>query len=261
MNWKTTGISCNVSIADVGPLTYVQAAVLDGQLYYCGIRIRESTRRIRLRCFKNQNGVWIPAPSMGFHMHDNTLNTVGSYIFAAGGYGKQAQIFDGVTWVKLPYKLSTFLVNHCTVAVSDTEVVIIGGSFTGEKLFVEKYNIFKGLVQKIPSSSVERLAHACARIGSDIYISGGIDNYNDLRTVEVLNLDTLQWRTIPSMNFPRFGHTMEAVNGKLTVFGGRNFNNKFNSKNTSETFDGNVWKMETLNGKYSGHASAVVPCK
>ena len=59
-----------------------------------------------------------------------------------------------------------------------------------------------------------------------------------------------------SMNFPRNDHTMEAVNGKLMVFGGAS-----ESRNTLETSDGNVWKMEILNVEYGNHASIVVPCK
>lgn len=203
----------------------------------------------------------------------HSMNTVGSLILVMGGFNSNGSLtswdsvetFDGLRWIKLPYKLSSPRGSHCVVPISSTEVVVIGGSLNVDKLdlIVEKYNIYSGLVSKIPSKSPETSAHACALKDKDIYISGGFrgDISQYLSSVQVLNIDTLQWRTIPSMNFPRVVHTMENLNGVLTVFGGRGFDPEDSApKRTLEKFDGSKWTSEQMQFEHDDHASALVPC-
>ena len=274
---KTESISCNVAVRDTKPLINLRAAVLNNQLYICGGRFDTYRSNGTTECFKNDRGNWVKAPSMMVPRFSHTMTSVGSYILVTGGLmtstrninnarfaTKSVEIFDGATWTTLPYTLSHRRRGHCAVPISETEVLVVGGSFRSPKhLVVEKYNIFTGMVARIPSLSLNRYGHACALLNGEVYISGGryIKQYPVLDSVEVLNLETLKWRNISAMNFPRESHTMENVNGELTVFGGSN-NNYYNEPNNIlEKFIGNAWQLEEMKYFFSEHASAVLPCE
>ena len=166
-------------------------------------------------------------------------------------------------WVKLPYTLSSSRAGHCAVPVSDTEILIIGGTFGNKTLVAEKYNIFTGKITSFPSSSY-RFTHACALYNGEVYVSGGVEvskqavGFTD--SVEVLNLETLKWRTISPMNTIRSHHTMEVVNAELTVFGG--FDGNGLVLDTVEKLVGTTWQTqtETLKVSRANHASAVIDC-
>ena len=285
---KTESISCNVAVGDIYPaLSNLGAAVLNNQLYICGGR-RLGASNGTTKCLKNDRENWVKAPSMMVPRFSHTMTSVGSYILVTGGFMESTninfdfaatntvEIFDGATWTKLPYRLSERRRGHCAVPISETEVLVVGGSFSDfRSLVVEKYNIFTGMVARIPSLSLNRHGHACALLNGEVYISGGrqatsemeyvdsveVYDYEVLDSVEVLNLETLKWRNISAMNVPRVYHTMENVNGELTVFGGSTDIYEKNPKNMLEKFIGNTWQLEEMKYFFSEHASAVLPCE
>ena len=63
------------------------------------------------------------------------------------------------------------------------------------------------------------------------------------------------------MNFPQESHTMENVNGELTVFGGSNNNYYNDPNNIIEKFIGITWQLEKMKYFFSEHASALLPCE
>ena len=89
---------------------------------------------------------------------------------------------------------------------------------------------------------------------------GIIDSFDSIDSVEVLNLETLKWRTISPMNTTHGYHTMEVVNAELTVFGGVDGNGL--ELDTVEKLVGTTWQTqtETLKVARSFHASAVIDC-
>ena len=107
-------------------------------------------------------------------------------------------------------------------------------------------------MSRIPNSSPNRKGHACASINGELYISGGTPSFTDrmLDSVKVLNLETLKWRNISS-------HTMENVNGELTVFGG----GSLRPLDSLETLIGNSWQLEEMKYPHSEHASVLLPCE
>ena len=179
---SSESFSCSVTFADTEPLFRPEAAVLNNQLYYCG-GFNVNNFNDTNKCFKNERGNWVAVPSMNEPKYFHTMTTVGSYILVTGGYSSistdpfgaldSVDIFDGAVWVKLPYTLSSVRERHCAVPVSDTEILIIGGTFGNITLVAEKYNIFTGDITSIPSSSAERFGHACALLNGEVYVSGG----------------------------------------------------------------------------------------
>jgi len=175
---SSESFSCSVTFADTEPLVGPGAAVLNNQLYYCG-GFNTNNINDTNKCFKNERGNWVAVPSMNEPKYFQTMTSVGSYILVTGGVSSTngeldtVEIFDGVVWVKLPYTLSSRRAGHCAVPVSDTEILIIGGTFGNITLVAEKYNIFTGDITSIPSSSIERYGHACALLNGEVYVSGG----------------------------------------------------------------------------------------
>ena len=99
-------------------------------------------------------------------MTSTNINTFNNAKFAT----KSVEIFDGASWTTLPYTLSHWRRGHCAVPI----VLVVGGSFRSpEHLVVEKYNIFTGMVARIPSIYLNRYGHACALLNGEVYISGG----------------------------------------------------------------------------------------
>ena len=98
-----------------------------------------------------------------------------------------------------------------------------------------------------------RFSHACILKGTDIIVTGGYsDGY--LNTTEALDTLSWTWSPLPDLQLSRSYHTMELVNDKIMVFGGSD------AQNSSETFDGTAWTVETLAHKHIYHASVTVPC-
>ena len=175
----------------------LRAVVLNNQLYICGGRFDTHRSDGTTECFKNDRGNWVTPPSMMVPRFSHIMTSVGSYTLVTGGLmtstninnakfaTKSVEMFDGATWTTLPYTLSHRRRGHCIVPISKTEVLVVGGSFRSpENLVVEKYNIFTGMVARIPSIS----GHACALLNGEVYISGGryIKQYQALDSVEVL---------------------------------------------------------------------------
>ena len=57
-------------------------------------------------------------------------------------------------------------------------------------------------------------------MGGLLYVVGGWDGHQRLRSGEVLNPDTQMWSDLPNMDTPRADHSMAVVQGKLVVMGG-----------------------------------------
>ena len=99
-----------------------------------------------------------------------------------------------------------------------------------------------------------RFSHACILQGTDIIVTGGYSN-GYLNTTQALDTLSWTWSPLPDLQLSRSYHTMELVNDKIMVFGGSD------AQNSSETFDGTTWTVETLAHKHIYHASVTVPCE
>ena len=103
------------------------------------------------------------------------------------------------------------------------------------------------------NSAPFRADHDCALYGEDIIIAGGITP-NGGESVEALNLKTLEWRSLPSLQLARDFVSMELVNGTLMVFGG------YGTEYSAEIFDGEEWRIKPLSEGHLYHASVTMPC-
>ncbi|XP_023332291.1 uncharacterized protein LOC111704309 [Eurytemora carolleeae] len=249
---------CNPNIADQEAIlrTGLGAAVLHGDIYYCGGFSEEAETFGYLKsCFKSSKDGWTEIGEMNLARSFFSLNTVGDKLIAAGGVGERGYMddmisFDG-SWSSYG-RLSPARNKHCAVAISETEIVFLGGVNDGELDNVEMFSEIQGWTT-LPQMTSTRYSHACVVYNGEIIVSGGHSLRADLNIVEALNLSSLEWRSLPSLNKTRSSHTMEVVNGELMVFGG------VGGQDSLEILEAEEWILEALEGKHVYHASVTIP--
>ena len=58
-------------------------------------------------------------------------------------------------------------------------------------------------------------------LNGEVWVAGGLEGRgNPTSRVEIFNISSQTWRVGRSLNYPRMGLTMEAVDSELIVFGG-----------------------------------------
>ena len=93
-------------------------------------------------------------------------------------------------------------------------------------------------------------------LNGEVWVAGGLEGRgNPTSRVEIFNISSQTWRVGRSLNYPRMGLTMEAVDGELIVFGGVG-----GPPRSMETYKNGAWINieETL--EYYSRASVVIEC-
>lgn len=243
---------------------------MSNKIYFCG-GYYEVSATVSNTCLRYESGKWSNVANMTVERQGFTMNTVGARILVTGGYTDQRittntmELFDSTssTWTLLDFNLTSARDDHCAVTVSETEVVTIGG-WSLSPVPVEKYDITKKIIEtnltSFPDEVFSISAHACTLYNGEIIVSGGTsDNVDGFKKVYALNLNTLEWSSLEDMNYGRWDHTMQVVNGQLMVFGGNGGANQTVSK-TLEIFDGIGWSVGQMASSHDDHASVVVNC-
>jgi hypothetical protein len=246
---------------DLVNLRGISLAYYNDVLYYCGGRTGD-TVDYRSKCFKSVFGTWVEVSENLFPRVFTTMNVVGGNMVVAGGWmdfytvQDTVESFDGEKWSLLPWKLSTKRAEMCVVPLSDTEILMIGGYYGDLPLAtVEIYDMELGLVATLPDMPTARRGIACAMYGDEVWVTGGLSVTEGLTTVEVLNLDSLQWRTEAPLNQHRHYLTMEVLNGEMTVFAGW-----MDGTKSLEVYQDGVWVEKPLKYNHVFHATVKVPC-
>ncbi|XP_023342324.1 kelch-like protein 12 [Eurytemora carolleeae] len=154
---KTESYPCDVAIGDIGGLWGLGAAVLNGQIVYCG-----GNDLALCNCYKNEGMGWIEFASMNVARGYFTLTTLGDKILAAGGYDSQertatVEVFDGSSWKLQNYELTSARSSHCAVPIGVSQVMLLGGESVYNYLsLVEVYSIEEGFIAELPSMPTAR---------------------------------------------------------------------------------------------------------
>lgn len=169
-------------------------------------------------------GAWQPAPPMRQGKGLFSLVSMGEYLLSLGGknetYLDTIEIFDGESWQVMEFSLSAARYAHCSVRISQEEVLVLGGGgYEGRLTSVEVVNIVDGTHEVFDSMTMSRMYFGCSFSQEEnrVYVSGG---WGTTTLVEYLDLDTWQWTRIANLRNGRDGHQMGIIGGKLTVFGG-----------------------------------------
>ena len=204
------------------------------------------------QCFSNVGGNWeLLTKCVNQQRQYASMTTVGNYIMIFGGSFKSTYLntierFNGNTWTILANNLTYGRDAHCSVAISSTEVLVIGGKHVlTSKTTMEKYDINGYHIETLPSMELARSSSGCAVYNNEVYVSGGVSiTYSTgMYSVEVYNILAKQWRTANNMKRVRWGHDMHVFNGKLRVFGGGDAVAQI----SMEEFDGINWIEDNTN--------------
>jgi len=259
---KAESWPCELAVPDIpGEVFIPAAAVLGSTVYLCGgfngQTVYYSTCSILV------GGSWSAGPSMLEKRRMFTLNNVGNMLVAAGGHnGQELSTVEilrqgSANWEKASWSLAAARREHCAVTLSDTELIIAGGrGLTGTFSTIEKYNVQTGASEALPQLTKAREDLACTLQGNSLVVSGGYSG-GYLTLVEKLDLTSLSWSTLPSMNAARVYHSMGVFNGVLTVFGGET--KGAIALDTLETLNG-TWSNAWLKSPRNAHAMVHLPC-
>ena len=217
------------------------------------------------QCFSNVGGNWeLLTKCVNQQRQYASMTTVGNYIMIFGGSMVSKVIntierFDGDTWTTLAKNLTYGRDAHCVVAISSTEVLVIGGQNVLSKTTMEKYDINGNHIETLPSMELARSSSGCAVYNNEVYVTGGVySTYSTgMSSVEVYNILAKQWRAANNMKRVRWGHDLHVFNGKLRVFGGYDAVEQI----SMEEFDGINWIEDNSNLSkpfYKG-GSVVIP--
>jgi len=230
ISWDAAG-TCDPFNSDPPPLSGLgsRAAILGDNLITCGgIYAGKACYSASLQ---DSYRTWTKMAEMSSLRHGHTLTAVGNQLVAAGGFGDvpeidSVEIFSGDQWREAGWKLLEGLSGHCTVAASDTEIIVIGGR-TGDDSWSDKmtkYNVETGESTELATLPQPFWSHACYRFQDYIYVTGGWKMYSSDALADTLRYDINleEWLELPEMPKGRESHGMVVTEDGVYVLGGWN---------------------------------------
>ncbi|XP_023348350.1 kelch-like protein 20 [Eurytemora carolleeae] len=160
-----------------------------------------------------------------------SMTVLGRYILSTGSSSVQIERFDGNSWTTLNNNLTKQRDQTCSVAISDTEMILLGGYNGWRMSLVEKYDVNGNLVETLPKMNKARSSPGCAIFKNELYAVGGWNN-GLLSDIEVFNMETKIWRKINNMIEAVSGPGVHVYKYQMIVFGGK----------AKQVFDGKNWK-------------------
>ena len=267
---------CDLTIPDISMMQVfvpsASAAVLGSEVFLCG-GFKDGSNDDLSTCSVLKGGTWQEGPSMAVNRTDFPMISVGDMLVATGGVTHN--VLNSVdillksrnSWELASWTLTMNRYDHCAVALSDTEMVIAGGKIYDDGAFfytssVEKYNIFSGAVETWPQLPISVAGLACSLWENNLIVSGG--SYNQYSpSVFKLDLSSMTWTAMPSLNIARSSHamgifrlrtTLGTFSEDLAVIAG--------GTSTVEVFNGLSWETKEFENELSDNFSRVVqlPC-
>jgi len=270
-------VSKGVRKAASGALPAMDLLQLDN-VFVCGGY--DGERRLRLvDRFDPQSGVWQTVPSMGVRREAPVAAIVAGQLFVCGGFDgvrrlNVAERFDPsvAMWLPLPPMLSRRVGATATVLSS---VLYVCGGFDGNQYLsaVESFDPvgsagWEAQWEAKPPMANAREGAVGAALGSHLYICGGNDGTQTLRTVERFDADERNgsshsghtWMPLPGMSMRRDGAVGAVMRDRIYVCGGFDGEQSLSLRST-ERFDPatGVWKLNSpMLARRAGAAAAIV---
>jgi N-acetylneuraminic acid mutarotase len=97
--------------------------------------------------------------------------------------------------------------------------------------------------------SVPRQGCAAVCIDGNVYVMGGLDGDNELKSAEMYDTSAGQWRALPDMSVPRNGCAAACIEGNVYVMGGWDGDSRggnFNFLKSAETYDTSAGQWRAL---------------
>ena len=265
---------CDLTIPDISMMQVfvpsASAAVLGSEVFLCG-GYEDGSNYDVSTCSVLKGGTWQEGPSMAVSRTDFPMISVGDMLVATGGVTHN--VLNSVdillksrnSWELASWTLTMKRFEHCAVALSDTEMVIAGGRIYDDGEFfytssVEKYNIFSGAVETWPQLPISVSGLACSLWEDNLIVSGG--SYNQYSpSVFKLDLSSMTWTAMPSLNIARSSHAMGIFRLRSTL---GTFSEDLavieGGTSTVEVFNGLSWETKEFVNELYNSLVVQLPC-
>ena len=275
---------CDLTIPDISMMQVfvpsASAAVLGSEVFLCG-GFKDGSNDDVSTCSVLKGGTWQEGPSMAVSRTDFPMISVGDMLVATGGVTNNGFAFlnsvdillkSRNSWELASWTLTMKRGHHCAVALSDTEMVIAGGKIYDDGAFfftssVEKYNIFSGAVETWPQLPISVARLACSLWENNLIVSGGGRRKPEGGNTDVsplvfkLDLSSMTWTGMPSLNIARYHHamgifrlrtTLGTFSEDLAVIAGET--------STVEVFNGLSWETKEFENEMYYPLVVQLPC-
>ena len=236
---EVLGNRLGCDIPDLPDQTFSKPSVfqLGQNIFICGGTMYSYQHYNKRRCYKLENNTWTEYNTLisdrTFATHITT-KTDEVYIFGGRDSPFDSEILrlNHTKWQKgqdIPDRLD----EGCGVRISETELLLIGGYNTSNRIL--KYNINDGTWHNTSIHlKIGRLQHRCILFKNKVFVTGGIDMTPNapegyLRSTEIIEVGKngeLSIRIGPNLYIPRYNHGMGIMTiGRvptLIAFGGLN---------------------------------------
>ena len=218
------------------------ATLLDGNFVTAG-GWNEKNRVMKMAFALSMDSyTWVRLPDMVVARRWHSAVECGNKVYVIGGFDgssrlRTIEVFDpeaadcdeeqleeGESWLTIA--VST------TAGIGDGGVRQSGSTGQGTWTLVDEHMMTEA-----------RDSHVSVAIGNKIFVLGGYDGRNRLRSCEVFDTETLDWSPIASMRCARDGHAAVVLDGDIIVSGGYDGRNYLSSceryiveRNTWEPF-------------------------
>ena len=205
-------------------------------------------------CLKLVNGAWKTfAELKEERTNGHVAVSMEDRTFIFGGLDNNEQAFKkssevlehgSESWKEGPTVPGKGIRNGCGVAISEDELLLIGGGLTSKRII--KYNMTSNTWKNEISLETGRERHSCAWFKDQIFITGG---WKELKSVDILTLDPFNISKGNELNVGRFNHGLGLIHhkGRLTLaaFGG--MGSSSNKLDSVEVFNEvtKTWKLST----------------
>ena len=134
----------------------------------------------------------------------------------------------------------------CGAKISDTELVLIGGYDSKEKVL--KFNTETGLWTQLANLNQGRHTHSCAFLNGNIIVAGGFDEFLIVESTEIISITNGIPRLAEPMLVPRLYHSLityvEDQKPKVLAIGGFNKVALSSIEVWNETEE--IWNMSSI---------------
>ncbi|MDT5337786.1 MAG: hypothetical protein QOD90_3291, partial [Mycobacterium sp.] len=249
------------------------AAASDANLVYAVGGTNGKSDLTTVEAYNPAENTWTPLPDLAEARSDLGVAVDDGRLLAVGGLSA-GRVLNSVAALDLATKIWTGLPDMGTarhgmaVAAVGKSVYAVGGSTgVGDDQVTSSAEAMKLTPRKVqptsqwrslPDAQTARLMTAWTVLDGKIWIIGGLQAGNTLKTVESFDPQTGAWQSQPSLPIPLHHATAATYRGQVVVIGGAS-DNLANASNKVFALRGDSWaELPSLGHARAGAAAAAV---
>jgi len=195
----------------------------------------------------------------------DSLYLLGGYLLHARTSTEWYNTTDNAGWIQQPY-LKEELYNGCTVLVTDTQYMTIGGDKAEKKVI--RYEAISGAFHEEQELNIGRTGHGCLAIRENgregVLVVGGYDEENKerLTSTEFFDFYTHSWSEVGHLGVARSGVRLVQVGDTVYAMGGVTAGDVIESTSDVEQLDLSTWTWSTAEDMMvprSLHSATLIP--